>query len=250
MSEPDSQSPARRGPGLRLVIAAAILVTLLAAGFVIQRVHVSTMERRLLSLPPDAAATHKDLVQFATAQAKPLFARNCAVCHGANMKGLAATGAPDLTDDNWLYGDGDVFSIERTILYGVRSTHQKSHDVTEMPAFGLRGQLSDADIKNVVQYLLQLNHRPSDAQAAIAGKAVFFSPIASCDDCHGEDAKGNSDYGAPDLTANVWQYGGDPGSLYNSIYYGHHGAMPAWIGKLSLAQIRALAVYIHAVSHP
>ena len=31
-----------------------------------------------------------------------LFLQNCAVCHGSNAKG--ATGYPNLTDNDWLYG--------------------------------------------------------------------------------------------------------------------------------------------------
>ena len=43
-----------------------------------------------------------------------------------------------------------------------------------MPAFGQRGQLSDTEIKNVVQYLLKLNHRPYDAHGdAEQGQAVI-----------------------------------------------------------------------------
>jgi cytochrome c oxidase cbb3-type subunit 3 len=117
-----------------------------------------------------------------------------------------------------------------------------------MPAYGLRGQLSDADIRNLVQYVLQLSGQPNDAQAAIQGRAVYNGQ-GGCFDCHAADARGNSDYGAPDLTANSWLYGGDPQSLYNSIYSGRHGMMPAWIGKLTLEQIRALAVYIYVASH-
>lgn len=232
-----------------LPVAAGVAIALVVAGagFALIQAHRATLERRLLETPPEQIASHPDLVRFAAGQARPLFARNCAGCHGADMKGGATSGAPDLTDHVWLYGDGGVFQIERTILYGVRSGHAKSHDVTEMPAFGQRGQLSDADIRNVVQYLLELNGRAYDAEAANLGRGVYFGS-ASCFDCHGEDARGNSDYGAPDLTANVWDYGGDPRALYNSIYYGRHGVMPAWIDKLTLEQIRALAVYVHAAS--
>ena len=35
---------------------------------------------------------------------KPLFAQNCAACHGADGKGNPAIGAPNLTDGIWLYG--------------------------------------------------------------------------------------------------------------------------------------------------
>jgi cytochrome c oxidase cbb3-type subunit 3 len=91
--------------------------------------------------------------------------------------------------------------------------------------------------------VLKLNHRPNDAEAAFAGEALYQGK-GECFDCHAGDAKGTVDYGAPDLTANVWDWGGDPQSLYKSIYYGHHGVMPAWKDKLTLEQIRALAVYV------
>jgi cytochrome c oxidase cbb3-type subunit 3 len=227
-------------------VALIAVLSLAVSGFA--HVQDGRKAQELLNIPPQQVASHKDLVRFAVAEAKPLFAKNCAACHGQDMKGVPGL-APNLTDQDWLYGEGDVFNIERTILYGVRSTQRKSRNVTEMPAFGLRGQLSDDDIRNVVQYVLALSHQPHDAQAAIAGEKVFNGP-ASCNDCHDSDGRGNTDYGAPDLTANTWVYGGDPQSLYNSVYFGRHAVMPAWIDKLSLAQIRALAVYIHVVSHP
>ncbi len=41
----------------------------------------------------------------------------CAACHGTDGKGNPAFGAPDLTDDVWLYGDTRA-DVEQTILYG------------------------------------------------------------------------------------------------------------------------------------
>jgi cytochrome c oxidase cbb3-type subunit 3 len=40
----------------------------------------------------------------AVRRAKPLFADNCAVCHGAAGKGNRSVGAPNLTANVWLYG--------------------------------------------------------------------------------------------------------------------------------------------------
>jgi cytochrome c oxidase cbb3-type subunit 3 len=203
---------------------------------------------RLLATPPEAVANDPALVSFATAQARPLFAEHCAACHGADMRGNPALGAPNLTDSVWLYGEGRIFDIERTLLYGIRSGEDKAHNETDMPSFGLRGILSDAQIRNVVQYVLELSARPYAAQAANEGRAVYTG-AGNCGDCHGPDARGNSDYGAPDLTRNVWNSGGDPQSLYTTIYFGQHRIMPAWGGILSLEQIRALATYVYAVSH-
>lgn len=229
--------------------AAVVVAVALALGIGVGYARSQQAGRLLVDTLPDRVMSRPDLVRFAVAEAKPLYARNCSACHGADMKGQTAIGAPDLTDRTWLYGTGRLFDIELTILYGVRSGIDKSHDVTEMPAFGLRGQLSNADIDNVVQYLLALNHRPHVEQAALAGREVFNSFQASCYDCHGADALGNADYGAPNLKSGVWDWGGDPSSIRDSIYYGRHGVMPAWIGKLTPQQIRALAVYVYVSSH-
>lgn len=206
------------------------------------------MERRLLAALPHDALADPRLVRFAIAEARPLFARHCAACHGADLRGNPAVGAPDLTDSVWLYG-GSVYEIERTILYGIRSGLGKSRNVTDMPSYGLRGRLTSGQIESVVQYLLKLSGRPHGAEAAEEGRALYYG-AADCGDCHGSDARGDTDYGAPDLTVNVWSNGGDPRSLFDSIYFGRHRIMPAWFGTLSLEQIRALAVYVYAASHP
>jgi cytochrome c oxidase cbb3-type subunit 3 len=249
MSEPARPAAKRWTRAQLLGLAALALLILAAAGLGALHLRRTAMERALLAASPIDVASRPDLVRFASQEAKPIYARECASCHGLDMKGLTPIGAPNLTDQTWLYGDGRVFDIERTILYGIRSGQKKSHNVTEMPAFGQRGQLTEAEIGEVVQYMLKLNGQPFESGGADAGKALFESQNTGCTDCHGSDAKGNAYYGAPDLTANVWNYGGDTRALHDSLYYGRHGAMPAWIGKLSLAQIRALSVYIYAVSH-
>jgi len=47
----------------------------------------------------------------------PRFAGLCAACHGPDGKGNTLMGAPDLTDDYWLYG-GDLASIRAGIDHG------------------------------------------------------------------------------------------------------------------------------------
>jgi cytochrome c oxidase cbb3-type subunit III len=232
-----------------LLALGAILLAGAAVATVTGRLQRERIEYRLLADMPDQAADDPVLVRFASGQARPLFERHCAVCHGADMRGNAKLGAPDLTDSVWLYGDGSVYQIERTVMYGVRSGLSKTHNVTDMPAYGQRGMLSDGEIRDLVQYLLKLNGRPYQAEAAEEGRALYYGR-PDCSDCHGSDARGDDDYGAPDLTVNVWNNGGDPQSLYDSLYFGRHRIMPAWLGTLSLEQIRALAVYIHSVSHP
>ena len=57
---------------------------------------------------------------------KDLFANNCVACHGADAKGNPMLGAPNLTNNLWLYG-----SSEATIIETV--THGRNN---KMPAFG------------------------------------------------------------------------------------------------------------------
>lgn len=231
-----------------IALALGAVAVVVATMLLLAHLRSDRMRYRLLATSPDEIATDPSLLRFASAQARPLFAQHCASCHGADMHGNTAIGAPNLTDDVWLYGDGSIFEIERTLLYGIRAGVSKTHDEAEMPAFGLRGVLSADQVRSVVQFLLQLNGRPYQVEAANDGRALYDG-TANCGDCHGPDARGNNDYGAPDLTRNVWNSGGDPQALYTTIYSGQHRIMPAWRGSLTLEQIRALATYVYAVSH-
>ena len=54
---------------------------------------------------------------------KPIFAQNCAACHGADGKGNQALGAPNLTDNIWLFG-----SSEAAIIEGITKGHNLEPD--------------------------------------------------------------------------------------------------------------------------
>ncbi len=53
------------------------------------------------------------------------FATYCAACHGADAKGNPALGAPDLTNNTWLYG-GSPETIRNSIANG-RNGHMPAH---------------------------------------------------------------------------------------------------------------------------
>lgn len=50
-------------------------------------------------------------------QGQKIFAATCVACHGAEGKGTQAMGAPDLTDNVWLYGSS-FGQIQQTVRYG------------------------------------------------------------------------------------------------------------------------------------
>jgi len=206
------------------------------------------LNRQLVAENPDRIPMEPRLAAYAIEQGKAAFEAHCVSCHGADMKGSQRTGVPNLTDAIWLYDFGRVSDIERTVLYGIRAGLGKSHNVTDMPAIGRQNALSPAEIKDVIAYVRSLRKLDADA-AAVERGTMIFQDKGVCYDCHSRDASGIPDYGAPSLIDNDTLYGNDDATLYKSIYDGRHGKCPAWIGKLSFATIRAIAVFVHSVSH-
>ena len=141
----------------------------------------------------------------------------------------SALGAPDLTNQEWLYG-GDGKSILTSILDGRRGT---------MPAFA--GTFSDDDIMNIAHYVASLSGFPLRVQL---GRRLF----TPCTACHGADAKGNQTMGAPNLTDGVWLYGGSLATIAETIRHGRNGVMPAWRGRLSDDDASLVAAWVYAQS--
>jgi cytochrome c oxidase cbb3-type subunit 3 len=65
-----------------------------------------------------AALSGGEADHAAVERAAPVFAANCASCHGEDAKGGKTRGAPNLTDAEWLYG-GDRSTL-RTTIHGPR----------------------------------------------------------------------------------------------------------------------------------
>jgi len=176
------------------------------------------------------------LMEIVRQSGRTLFRDNCAACHGRDAKG--GHGFPNLTTSSWIWG-GNPEAMAETIRVGVNSAHPKSR-TSQMMAFGRDQLLPRGDLDNVVAYVRSLS-APSTAGNVAAGKAVF---AANCASCHGEEGKGNADLGAPDLTDQVWVYGGDPQSIHDSVWAGRQGFMPSWEARLSDVERKILVLYV------
>ena len=82
---------------------------------------------------------------------KPVFAQNCAVCHGADGKGNPQFGAPNLTDQTWLYG-----STEAVITETVTKGRGVPSQVTRMPAH--KDRLDAGKIQLLAAYVWGLSN--------------------------------------------------------------------------------------------
>jgi len=204
--------------------------------------HRSAQDAALLRAEPATLLRSAALVRYAAARGEPVYRRACASCHGSQRRGDQRRGIPDLTSRHWLYGD-DLVGVERTVLYGIRSGHPESRNLTDMPALVRSGQISANEALDAVEYLLLLSGRPAERVAAERGREIYQGK-GNCYDCHAGDAAGVMDYGTPALTGPQWLYGGDRTTLYNSIYNGRHGKCPAHVRTLGAAQARAVAVYL------
>ncbi len=181
------------------------------------------------------------MLALARAKGKTVFGDNCAACHGTGAAG--AKGLPNLNDDDWLWG-GSLEQIQQTLLYGVRSGHPKTRE-GQMLAFGKDGVLKPAEIVTVANYVRELAGLPTrQGYDAKAGAKIFAE---NCVACHGDNAKGNPEVGAPNLTDKIWLYGSDEATLIETITNGRAGVMPAWEGRLDPTTIKAMAVYVHSL---
>ncbi|MGD9265285.1 MAG: cytochrome-c oxidase, cbb3-type subunit III [Lysobacterales bacterium] len=166
----------------------------------------------------------------ANATGQRLFANECAMCHGSDGRG--ARGFPNLADNDWLYG-GSFDTILQTLANGRMGA---------MPV--MVGHLDDAAVGDLVVYVQSLSGQKADAEMAARGKANFDM---LCVACHQADGTGNQMLGAPNLTDDVWLYGGDPATIRETLLNGRNGNMPAF-DTLSEDRRRLLAAYVMSLS--
>jgi cytochrome c oxidase cbb3-type subunit 3 len=186
------------------------------------------------------------LMQPVKDEGRRLFEDNCAACHG--VKATGGPGFPDLTAKAWLWG-GSPETIAETIRVGINGTAEDTRS-SQMLSFGKDQMLDREQILNVVAYVRSLSGLEAaadDAARIEPGKEIFAQNCASC---HGEDAKGNQELGAPNLTDETWIYGGDQQAVYTTVYNGRQGHMPSWGERLTPLQIKILALYVHTLKAP
>ncbi|MGV3592188.1 MAG: c-type cytochrome [Gammaproteobacteria bacterium] len=242
---------------LRLVLP--LFLTLLAPVAALAQAHVPEMDERLLLASPTTIDADPVLLAYMTTLAEPAYRTHCASCHGDDLAGR--DGVPNLADYDWLWGitgaeptsSEPMFEIMQTILYGIRDRDcpddVKSYGAcpdtrySEMPAYKDLG-FTDAQIDDLVQYVLMLSGQDHDAAAVERASANS----GLCAECHAADGYGYKPFGGPDLTDSVWLYGGTPQAIRASIADGRLGVCPPWAATLDAATIKALAVYLYRKS--
>jgi cytochrome c oxidase cbb3-type subunit 3 len=164
---------------------------------------------------------------------KRLYLTYCSQCHGSTASG--GPGFPNLTDNDWLWG-GKPEQIQATIANGRTAV---------MPAW--QAILGDNGVEEVAEYVITLSGRtPDDSAKAEAGKALFAT---NCAGCHMPNGTGNQALGAPNLTDDIWLYGGSKGAIVKTIAAGRNGVMPAQKKLLGDDKVHLLAAYVYSLSN-
>ena len=129
---------------------------------------------------------------------------------------------------------GEFANIKATLINGRNA---------QMP--GWDQVLSAQQISDLVQFVKTLSAGTVAATQEHPGKTTYDT---YCIACHGANGKGNAMLGSPDLTNDIWQYGGDDAALTETIVKGRGGQMPAFGALLGEQKVHLLAAYIYSLN--
>lgn len=129
---------------------------------------------------------------WAAEAGKALFEQRCVACHVGTGAGNEALKAPNLTGLSQAY-------IQRQLTHfnkGLRGDDPKDAEGQMMRA--VASGLKDDEIKQLSEYIALLPRQPapkSDKPAGFAGRGLY----SGCTSCHGAQAEGFDELGAPRL---------------------------------------------------
>jgi len=163
---------------------------------------------------------------------KELFLAKCSGCHTLAAAGSHGAQGPNL-DDAFVHDRQQGFKQE-TIEQVVRDQIELAEP--PMPANLVTG----ADAQDVATYVALVAGKPVAAKSTTSGKDIF---TANCGSCHTLKDAGTSGNVGPNLD----QLKPDFGTALHQVTNGG-GAMPAFKGTLTEAQIMAVARYVSSLT--
>ena len=196
------------------------------------------MVKQIAETPFAEIAANNDLDDFARSGGAAVFRTYCAQCHGSGAAG--AKGYPNLKDDDWIWG-GTHEDIALSVRHGIRWHADDDTRVSDMPAFGDDEILSKDEIAQVARHVLSLTGK---AEKDADGATIYAD---NCAACHGDEGKGGPEFGAPNLADAIWLFGSDMKSVVATITHSRGGVMPAWADRLTEAEIKQVAHYVHSL---
>lgn len=175
------------------------------------------------------------------ARGAALYARYCALCHGADREGHAADHAPSLRSPE-LFGAAPPAYLWSAVAWGRPGTAMAAYADTQ------GGPLGHDDMHHLLDWLVaqadaprvELGDAPVVGDAAL-GRRVYGERCASCHGAAGEGSQGNA-LGNPVFLATA-----SDAFLRHAIARGRSGTpMPAFEGVLSAAELDGLTAFLRS----
>jgi cytochrome c oxidase cbb3-type subunit 3 len=157
-----------------------------------------------------------------------LYRAHCASCHGP--EGHGGHDAADLTAGHFNYG-ATPDAIRTTFTQGRKS---------QMPAMGR--SLGEVDLGQLVAYVQSLANESAPATTYQERGQELFAQ--HCAVCHGDDGKGSTDKGAPNLADGYWQNGDSMMNVRLAITRGIEAECPAQGAALTEPETNLLVAYV------
>jgi cytochrome c oxidase cbb3-type subunit 3 len=114
--------------------------------------------------------------------------------------------------------------------------------------FGDKKYLTDEEIDDVVEYVMQISGRPADRVKAARGGILFNDNAkGNCVDCHDAGGTGIDTFGSTNLTRpELYLYGASREKVLDSVVKGRHGFMPSFNDTLKPEELKAVSVFVFA----
>ena len=187
------------------------------------------------------AASAQSLVD-GSAEAGKAKAIICGACHGADGNSVNPVW-PSIAGQHPTY----IVNQLRAFKDGTR---------TEPLMLGQAMLLLDEDMRNLAVYFSEMTTATkviADPSTLDYGERLYRGgsredKTPACIACHGPTGTGNTALGAPNLTDDIWLYGGPLTRISQSIAKGRNGQMPAHGEFLGEAKIHLLTAYVYGLS--
>ena len=145
----------------------------------------------------------------------------------------------------WLFVTTIAFSVVYLWFYPGLGSFEGAWKWTSANEYQQEVQLAERSVAPMFERFAKVDLKTlaGDPAARQMGQKLFMS---YCAQCHASDARGGR--GFPNLTDEIWIYGGDPEMIEKTILDGRNGIMPPLGASLGPEKTKDVANYVRSLS--